>query len=419
MNYMDYVNDECMYMFTPKQAARMTGVLNGIRTQIKSSASKCFYNLDVAMMDISFPKDTVCSLTFRPVITFKNEGLTTLTSCKLYYQLDGGAVQTYNWSGSLGMQETINVLLPDISLDEGDHSLYVTLANPNGQPTDNLSTNDSKDITFYVYDGGAALPLPVSEGFENDYPPSGWNIINPNNDITWEPAPEYGSYGQSSTSISINNLWYSSNPNKRRDALITDVYDFTGVEYPELSFDLSYARHSAARFDSLIVSYSLNCGSRWQRIWSQTSTELATAPDQITQFKTNASAWKTIRQPLMEIKGQKKVIFRFENVTGWGNVLYLDNINISNNASLNIQEVKRAEVQIFPNPASGLLAVRLPLDHTFRQISVINILGKTVYTSDITDSAVLLDTESFSAGLYLVHLSGGPRTQTERLLIVK
>lgn len=46
MNYMDYSNDACLYMFTPGQAARMQGVLNTSRATIKTSAnSKCYTNI--------------------------------------------------------------------------------------------------------------------------------------------------------------------------------------------------------------------------------------------------------------------------------------------------------------------------------------------------------------------------------------
>ncbi|MBL0308233.1 MAG: T9SS type A sorting domain-containing protein [Bacteroidetes bacterium] len=237
--------------------------------------------------------------------------------------------------------------------------------------------------------------------------------------MSWESANAFGAYEQSATSASINNLWYSSNPNKRRDALITPAYDFSGIQSPELSFDVSYARYSAARFDSLNVYYSTNCGSKWERLWSQTGTELATAPDQTVLFKTSANWWKTVKIPLLDLKEQKKVSFKFENVTGWGNVLYLDNVNLGNNASLDIRELKRVDVQIFPNPASGMAAVRLPLDHTFRRVALVNMLGETVYQSVITDSAILLPLENLPAGLYLVHLSGADYSQTERLLVGK
>ncbi|MBL0308234.1 MAG: zinc metalloprotease [Bacteroidetes bacterium] len=166
MNYMDYVNDECMAMFTPKQAERMIGVLNSQRSIIKTAASKCYYSLDAAVADIPFPKDTVCSLGFQPAIILKNEGLTTLTSGKIYYQWDGGAVQSQNWNGSLAMQQEAKVLLAETNLLQGDHSLYVTFETPNGQPADNLSTNDSKDVVFYVYDGGVGIPLPISKALK-------------------------------------------------------------------------------------------------------------------------------------------------------------------------------------------------------------------------------------------------------------
>ncbi len=420
MNYMDYADDACSYMFSAGQSNNIHSVLSQFRPDILTASSSCFLNLDVAVLNISFPKDTICSFTFRPVVTIKNEGTTTLTSGKFYYQVDGDVVQIYNWNGSLPTQGEVQITLPvQLVFIEDVHTLDITFGNANGQASDNFSGNDSKSITFYAYNGVAGSAVPFTETFEATFPAANWSIYNPNNDVTWEKSNSYGGYGSSSGSVVIDNTAYGANPNKKKDALITDAYDFSSIAYPELKFDVAYAQYSASRADSLKVYYSLDCGSNWIKIWNQKGSALATAPDQTTLFTPTSTEWKTVTVPVVNLSLQNKVSFKFENVTGWGNAMYIDNINVQNNTSLTVNEIEKADVKIFPNPANNLVAVRLPANHPFEQIQLINSMGELVYETNITDNAIIIPVNQFANGLYLLHLKGEKSSQTEKLLISK
>jgi len=420
MNYMDYADDACSYMFSVGQSTNIRSVLNQFRPQILTASSSCFLNLDAAVLNISFPKDTICTFNFRPVVTLKNEGATTLTSGKFYFQTDGDVVQIYNWNGSLPSQAEVQITLPVQQLFIEDlHTFDITFGNANGQAADNFSGNDSKSITFYAYNGAAGSTVPFTETFEATFPASNWSVYNPNNDVTWEKSNGYGGYGSSSSSVVIDNTAYGVNPNKKKDALITDSYDFSAIAYPELKFDVAYAQYSSTRSDSLNVYYSLDCGSNWIKIWSQKGSALATAPDQTTLFTPGSADWKTVSVPVVNLSLQNKVSFKFENVTGWGNAMYLDNINVQNNTSLTVNEIEKADVKIFPNPANSIVAVRLPANHTFEQIQLLNSLGELVYETNITDNAIIIPVNQFANGLYLLHLKGEKSSQTEKLLISK
>ena len=421
MNYMDYSDDACRNMFTNGQSTNMHAAVDNFRTAIKTSSSECFFNLDAAIVKINFPKDTICSFNFYPVITIKNEGTTTLTSGKFYYQIDGDVVQILNWTGSLVSQSEIQVTLPlQQVFVQGNHTLDVTFGNANGQPADNFGGNDSKGITFYAYNGATGAALPFSEGFENAFPATNWSVYNPNNDvIMWTKSISYGGYGTSASCVVMDNTAYGVNPNKKKDAFTSDSYDFTTVMYPELKFDVAYAEYSATRSDSLNVYYSLNCGSSWTKIWNQKGSDLATAPAQTTLFTPSNSQWKTVSVPLLNIAGQNKVSFKFENVTGWGNAMYLDNINVQNNTALTVKEIERADVKVFPNPAGNLVGVRLPANHSFKQLQLINNIGEVVYETNITDNAIVFSVSNFANGLYVLHLKGEGISQTEKLIISK
>ncbi len=418
MNYMDYTDDACRSMFTVGQVTNMLNTINGSRASLKNVATQCFYSLDAALVTIKMPVDTICSLNFKPIITLKNEGLTALTSAKIYYQIDFNPIQIYNWTGSLNLQEETQVTLPQITTFDGDHALSVTIGNANGVAADDNTLNDDATVNFYAYDGGASVSLPLTEGFEGNFPQLNWTLVNTNNDVTWDQA-FFGAYGLSNTSTAIDNFSYLTNPNKRKDALITDVYDLSATTYPELKFDVAYARRDATRYDSLNVYYSLDCGSNWTKIWNQQGTDLATAADAASKFVPAASEWKTVSVPMTSAAGQAKVSLKFENVTGWGNVLYLDNINLQNNAGLAVTELSKVSVQLMPNPAKDKVAIQLPANHPFNKIAVYNNLGEAVLKSNLSANRITLDVSNFSAGLYFIHLQGNTNQQTERLLIGK
>ncbi len=419
MNYMDYTDDACRNMFTQGQVNRMNFVLDNPRSAIKNASTQCFYALDAAVANISNPIDTICSLSFTPYITLRNEGTTTITSGTFYFQVNGSGVQIVPWNGSLAPLATVDVAMPVQLASAGLNTIDVTFTGVNGQGADNYSLNDSKDGTFYAYDGGNAAALPFTETFEGGFPQTNWSIYNPNNDLTWQ-ASFNGAYGLSNTSTVFDNSAYATNPNKKRDALITDAYDFSNTPYPQLKFDLAYAQKSSTLYDSLNVYYSLNCGSKWTRCWSQSGSVLATAPDQSQQFTPSPNQWKTVNLPIPFAAGQNKVTFKFENVSGWGNALYLDNINAENNQALGVASIdNKPSVQIFPNPSTGLVAVRLAAAGTYSKVAVTNALGEMVTEENITANTLFIDLNNHSNGLYFLHFTGNNAAYTGKLLLAK
>lgn len=415
MNYMDYTDDGCRNMFTLKQAERMRSVLNSSRSSIKNAANRCFYAVDAAVAQVKTPLDTFCTLTFKPVITIKNEGYEPLASATIYYQFDGNGIQLYNWTGNLAVQQSVDLFLPVVTMSEGGHTFEATIANPNGLGNDANSDNDTKVLNFYVYNGAAAVALPLQEGFEVNFPPANWTIVNPNNDATWDVS-FYGAYGLSNTCVAINNFSYTTNPNKRRDSFVTESYDFSQVQYPELKFDVAYARRSNTRTDSLNIYYSLNCGSSWQRVWGRSGSEMATAPDQSTLFTPQPEQWQTFSFPLTSLSGYDKVSFRFENVTGWGNVLYLDNINIANNPTLSIPKVSKPGIQVYPNTTDGAFIVNSSIDGA-ATIRLFNSTGQLVHQQTTGLNSTYVQPGNLQPGLYFVRVQFAEGAATSRLII--
>jgi PKD repeat protein len=92
-----------------------------------------------------------------PKIVLRNQGVNTITSATLNYQLDGGAVVSENWTGSLltNQQDTIT-LSSSFTLTAGNHTFRTFITNPNNT-TDGYPSNDEKNINFNVNPTGISV----------------------------------------------------------------------------------------------------------------------------------------------------------------------------------------------------------------------------------------------------------------------
>ncbi len=105
------------------------------------------------------------------------------------------------------------------------------------------------------------------------------------------------------------------------------VIDLTNFDAAQLNFDVAYARYDAVKFDRLKV-YAVSCTGTQQLIYDKSGGTLATVPDQTTPFTpTDCNQWRSETINLSAFAG-KPVELIFEDVGGFGNRLFLDNILI-------------------------------------------------------------------------------------------
>jgi len=424
MNFMDYTNDDCSSMFTVGQVTRMQSILDGGRSSLKSVASRCFKSLDLSIEKTIQPSATLCLGSFKPVLTVKNKGLTDITTATFSYAVDG-AWNTYPWTGVIPALGTSTISLPAITgLGNGAYTFQAIITDVNALGTDNTASNDSALVSFSVADAGPGFASPYTEDFESGFfPPSDWTIENPNNDaITWNEKTGLGAYSLSNTCIWINNYGYSTNPNTpnvRKDAFVLQDLDLTSLSGAKLSFDYAYAKRGV-KSDTLQVSYSLDCGATWNLIWRKGGEALATSTNEtVLPFLPESNEWKTISLPLSYLGGQQKVRFKFENFTGWGNALYIDNINVKQDNTGIQDKSKKVNVSVFPNPGSAMVTVKLPDNHHFEKIHIIDALGRTVKTQTIIDPISLVNVADLSEGVYTINLFSAVGVQSEKIVITR
>jgi Hydrazine synthase alpha subunit middle domain len=189
--------------------------------------------------------------------------------------------------------------------------------------SDNDGTKDIYDA--YPNDPSKQIAEAVNEKFVNNL--ANWLNQNVDNDAA---AWTNQNTATNANSAMINNRAGADNTGKiDRFRKLINLANFDGAN---LTFDVAYARYDASKYDKLRV-WIVKCDGTSQMIFDKSSTTLATAPDQTTPFTpTNASQWRTETLNLSAYAG-KTIELVFENVGGYGNQLFIDNILIQETAA--------------------------------------------------------------------------------------
>jgi hypothetical protein len=373
---------------------------------------------DAALSEMIAPSGLFCENTVTPEVIIQNFGDSTITSLDLAYSVDGEPASIYNWTGTLTTLATTNVVLPDITVDEGIHTLTVTTQNPNGEEDLNGS-NDTGEIGFSVFTSGTAVP--ITQGFEGDeFPPGGWSVKNNSGGITWERREDIGY--ESDASAWVNNYEYDDEG--ATDDLFSIPVDLTGISSPYVSFDVAYAYFKQGLtelIDALEVLVSTDCGETFNSVYYKEGEDLETRSPLSASFNPTSSQWRKDSIDISEYADEDFVIVVFRSITGYGNNLYLDNINIFNyEVAQSISSVNAENWwSAYPNPANEQLIVQGTRSMPEGTMQMVDIQGKTVWEGQSTQFAqITIDVAQFPSGLYFVKLiSNEGASAAQKILI--
>lgn len=97
--------------------------------------------LDAAISSPQGLSGLLCTSTVVPEFNLTNLGSTTITSATIEYSYNGGAAQTYNWTGSLATFGSETITLPATTLADGAHTFNAQLVSVNGTTDENAMNN--------------------------------------------------------------------------------------------------------------------------------------------------------------------------------------------------------------------------------------------------------------------------------------
>lgn len=152
------------------------------------------HTLDVEITEIVSPNNR--SRWFRdnptcdkPQVRLQNSGSTNLSSFMIYYGVEGGTMNAYNWTGTLNFGQEILVSLPSMSFSAASDpdNFIVYVDSPNGM-TDEYHLNDTMRSTFNKVE---ILPNKFEIYWKTNNRPSetSWKIYNSSGTIVKQSSP--------------------------------------------------------------------------------------------------------------------------------------------------------------------------------------------------------------------------------------
>ena len=297
----------------------------------------CMVSVDAANNEILSPLTAnilyTCEEAEQTVsLSFQNNGVDSLQSVNLYYQLDNETpvMETYATAVAPFADVMFTFATPISIATTGTYVLrtWIELSG------DEASYNDSQEISFTVVVGSTPSQPDVVENFEGAvFPPADWLVINGDESQTWEEVEVTGSDGNTTVATAVLNFSY--NVELEEDELVSLPIDLTAAINPFLTFDLAYTPYSDNYTDSMRVDIFTDCGSQYHStVFGASHLELATIPAAVDNFWAPESAddWENNIINLSELVGET-IVVKFINVSSYGNNLYLDNINVLNTSS--------------------------------------------------------------------------------------
>lgn len=369
---------------------------------------------DAAVTSIDRPLARLCASTEKPVVTIKNNGKDTLRSVKINYQVDGGTVGTVNWTGVLPRNASVTVTLPDVNMGAaGTHTLRVFTSEPNGQPDQNTA-NDQLTKTYTVFSVTSVNGTVREEFSASTFPPAGWSVVNPNNDMTWTRNAAYGNRAPGSAWF---NDWNNAS-NNRIDDLVTPTWSYSGIDSVFLHFNLSTATYSypgttGIPIDTLSVLVSKDCGNTFTQVYKKWGEDLQTINNPndpvLNEFFPRTSAdWRRDSVNLGSLLGanetQVTVAFRFSG--NFENNIFIDDVTFATRTLPTT--LKQQGYLILPtafNSQFGIWHYQQPTN--LRYITIYNSAGQQVWTKQYSGNAdkyISVDLSGKAAGTYMVHL---------------
>ena len=402
VNYMDYVDDACMNMFSLGQRTRMYFYLDNVRNQIWAP-------LNLAATGCDGTVSPGCA----PNANFVASPLNACTGQPIQFSdLSTGPASGWQWTFTGGSPSSDSTANPSVIYSQpGIYDVELTVQNGFG--------TDTETRIAHIVVTDPASP-PVAESFENIlFLPVGWATQDQGADGTWEVSTTSSSLGQNSMRMPNYTLAATGST----DALVSLPFDLTNMGSAKMTYDLAYKRRTAFLVDSLRIEASTDCGASWTRIKTRAGGTLVTIGGSAAAapYVPAQNDWKTDTIDLTPFVGFQGVKVRFELKSGGGQNIYLDAVNLD--AAVAIDAVTRPfnHLVLAPNPSTDAPHLRYErMRAGTTEISLTTLQGRQLLRMESgmqpagSHEMVLPENvvQALPAGMYLIRVASEGSWQT-------
>jgi len=179
---------------------------------------------------------------------------------------------------------------------------------------------------------------------------------------------------------------------------------------------VAYAPYNIPFSDTLNIYYSTDCGATFHSVYSKGGTTLGTTGNMVSTgadtnskgiFTPSASNWRTDTIHLAAIAGMPSVMFSFENVSGNGAAMYIDNIHITGKLTSAVPTItNKPVVSVYPNPSNGQFTFSITnYESGITNVEIYNMLGEKIsLPSVIRNSQFVINLSAQPSGIYLIQI---------------
>jgi len=372
-NYMDYTDDICMNIFTIEQKSRITSVMNTFPRRLSLKTSTKDISITLFANDAEVKIENTCG-TVEPscttpnptapakVISLYNRGSSNLTSAVISYNMNGGANQTQNWSGTLAPNKYALVTLTN---SNSNGTLNVSITSVNGV-ADQRTTNNTASKVFGNASG--SLAYANSTSFTFNLTGDRWG-----SEINWELTNQAGT------------VLYSGG---------------TGGTYPD----------AAANGTQVLVS---------NQVWNLPANGCYTLT---VNDSYGDGLFDGVGQGFYTVTSGSSTLVNVTDFVEAGNPADTPISRVSyftNNSALSSDEFNLLEdVILYPNPSNDFFSIFLPQGiQRSGKLEIYNNLGQQIAVKQIeSESDLNINVSNYSNGVYFLNLNIGDHSKTLKFI---
>lgn len=344
----------------------------------------------------------------------KNVGANPLTSATLDIKVDGTSVGTQPWTGNLAAGASTPVVINNIPVTGGSHTVQVVAS-----VTGDNNTNNNAASAMYAAASAPSAP-PIVEGFETaTFPPANWAREDVGNDgIGWERRTNASGFGASTACVRV---YFYQSPANQIDNFYLPKLDLSNAATAKITFDRAYAQYQAEN-DKVEIQGSTDCGATWNTYWTKSGAAMATAPATTSSFVPTATQWAK-DSCWIGAPGNADVQLRLKATSAYGNNALFDNFNVEIVNTVGIDKFDDIKFGIYPNPAHSVANLDMNLKNGGNvTIQIANLNGQIVKTQSQGKLAsgahkVTVDTDNLASGTYMITVDVDGATKTQFLNI--